>query len=77
MRHFSDYFTLHHGDIATWATPLDPRLFADGDDDGDDDDDDDGYGGKGRSRHEYSNTMEISLSLWDISVIILHSITVI
>ena len=25
-RHFRDYFLLHRGDIATWATPLDPRL---------------------------------------------------
>ena len=23
-KHFSDYFTLHRGDIATCATPLDP-----------------------------------------------------
>ena len=25
-RHFIHYFTLHRGVIATWATPLDPRL---------------------------------------------------
>ena len=26
-RHTSNYFTLLRSDIATWATPLDPRLF--------------------------------------------------
>ena len=69
MRHFSDYFTLHHGDIATWATPLDSRLFAEGDNDDADggscDGDGDGSGGYGwRSMVK----RRLSFSIYSLSI---------